>query len=81
MNKISKSQVDAEIDEMFPIAVGQTYIFTKSGNEVRVIEATSMVVNGQTVQGHTVARVDSGKTLFAPQGTLKTKAELDLEAE
>ena len=79
MSKISKEQFDAEIDAMFPIQVGHTYIFTKSGNEVRVIEATSMVVNGKTVHGHTVARVDSGKTLFAPQGTLKTRAELDLE--
>ena len=78
---VTKEQFDAAIDELFPIQVGETYVFTKSGNEVRVVEATSVVLNGKTVQGHTVARIDSGKTLFAPKGTLKTKAELDLADE
>lgn len=81
MNKVSKEQFDAAIDELFPIQVGETYVFTKSGNEVRVVEATSVVLNGKTVEGHTVARIDSGKTLFAPKGTLKTKAELGLDKE
>lgn len=78
---VSKNQFDAAINEMFPIQVGETYIFSKSGNEVRVVEATSVVLNGKTVEGHTVARINSGKTLFAPKGTLKTKTELGLDEE
>lgn len=75
---ISKKEFLDQINSVFPIQVGHTYIFTKSGNEVRVIESSSVMLNGKTVQGHTVERVDSGKRLFAPEGTLKTKAELSL---
>lgn len=63
------------------IKVGQVYIFTKSGNEVRVQERAVITLNGKQVDGFTVARVDSGKTMFVPKGSLKTRQELGLDDE
>lgn len=63
------------------IKIGHTYIFTKSGNEVKVEEKASITLNGKTVNGFTVSRVDSGKTMFVPKGSLKTKQELGLVEE
>lgn len=73
MSKISKEQVDAEIDEMFPIQVGQTYFC--NGQEVLVLE--SATDNG--VEGFKVSPTQSNEVFFTPKGTLKTKAELESE--
>jgi hypothetical protein len=51
------------------------YIFTKSGSVVRIVEASSVRLNGKTLKGFTVERVDTGKRMFAPAGSLVPSAE------
>lgn len=52
------------------IKLGNCYVFTKSGNKVKVLASCSVKLNGKTVHGYTVQRIDSDKTLFAPKGSL-----------
>ncbi|MBX2986702.1 MAG: hypothetical protein KF802_02290 [Bdellovibrionaceae bacterium] len=65
---ISKKQFNDAIDELFPIQVGNTYLF--NGQEVVVIEATTE--NG--VEGFKVSNKKSQKVLFAPKDSLLTKS-------
>jgi hypothetical protein len=61
------------------IQVGKTYIFTKSGNEVRVVAADVIILNKQRIAAFTVERLDSGKRMLVPAVSLKTRAESGLE--
>lgn len=63
------------IYEVFPVEVGHTYIF--NGQEVVALEATTE--NG--VEGFKVSPAQSNEILFAPKGSLKTRAELELKTE
>ncbi len=47
-----------------------TYIFTKSGSVVRIVKAASIKLDGKTLKGFTVERVDTGKQMFVPVDSL-----------
>lgn len=69
----TKAEFDQMIYEVFPVEVGHTYIF--NGQEVVALEATTE--NG--VEGFKVSPAQSNEVLFAPKGSLKTKAQIALE--
>ncbi len=72
---IKKQQLDNDIDQMFPIQLGQTYFY--NGQEVLVLEPS--VVDG--VAGFKVSVVGSSAVKFVSNGELKTKAELNQKTE
>jgi len=56
---------------MNKIEIGQNYIFTKSGSEVKVEEKSSISQNGKKQKGFVVSRVDSGKRMFVLENSLQ----------
>jgi DeoR/GlpR family transcriptional regulator of sugar metabolism len=55
-------------------------IFTKSGNPVRLIEETTIQLDGKKVPAWSVQRLDSDKRMLCPTNSLKLAAEV-LDAE
>ena len=61
------------------IKIGETYIFKKSGNPVKVLARDSVKLNGKKINGFTVSRVDTGKRMFVPTVGLIKKEDLECQ--
>ena len=65
------------------VEIGKVYLFTKSGNFVRVVESWTPDCRKLRARGPwwIVARVDTGKQMVAPSSGLFLSEVWDVEAE